>query len=433
MTSPVLRRRQGNVMSRAVLSWLCGAFIGISAAHAGDWPQVLGPARNGIASDEHLLTAWPEDGPRTLWHRPVGDGFSGVAVAQSRAIVFHRIRDEEVVEALDAVTGQSHWKVSFPTRYSPAFTSDGGPRAVPLLHEGRVFLFGARGQLVCLNLADGKLVWQRDTYEDFSSRRPFKGEPPEGYFGCGSTPLIEGDRLVLNVGGESKDAGVVAFDIATGRTVWQATRERASYSSPVAATIGGRRHIVMATRLQLLSLDPKDGRVLFQQPFGKLGPSVTAASPVVMGDQIFITGSYGFGAMLLKVGPTGAMPLWEDDELLSSQYTTSIVHDGLLYGVHGREDIGVAELRCVDPKLKQVVWQAREFGYATLILADSQLLIMKTDGQLVMASPDRRGFKELGRTRLFAGTTRALPALSNGLLYVRDDSTLKCVDLRPAR
>lgn len=403
----------------------------VSPARAGDWPQILGPARSGIAVDEKLAEKWPNGGPRTIWQKPVGDGYSGTAVSGGRVILFHRLDDEEVVECLHQETGQVFWKRGFETRYQPSYTSDGGPRAVPLIHQDRIFLYGARGGLYCVALADGKVLWKRDLYDDFSSRKTTRGEPPEGYFGFGSTPIVEGDRLVLNVGGDTKEAGIVAFHINTGETLWKATRERASYSSPVAATIGGQRHLIFATRLNVVSVDPENGRLLLQFPFGQLGPAVTAANPLVLNDNhIFITASYGFGATYAMAGPSGVVRLWESDDILSSQYTTPILHNGLLFGIHGRQDIGEAELRCVDPKLKQVLWSRERFGYATLILAGGRLLAMKTDGELVMVQPDAKSYQETARARLLTETSRALPALSNGRFFVRDTSTLKCIDLR---
>ncbi len=401
-----------------------------TVANAGDWPQILGPDRNGIAKDEKLADAWPAGGPKAVWEKPVGDGFSGAAVVGDRLIVFHRPGDDEVIECLNAKTGKRIWSQSFSSAYEPSYTNDRGPRAVPLVHDGRVYLYGARGGLHCVNLSDGKPIWSRNTYEDYSSKRPSRGEPPEGYFGFGSTPIVEGNLLVLNVGGHSKEAGIVAFDRKSGKTVWKATDEKATYSSPVAATIGGQRHLIFVTRLSTVSVDPKNGRTLFRFPFGRLGPAATGANPVVIGDQVFVTGSYNFGAVLARVGRSGSKEIWSSDDVLSSQYTTSILHDGALYGVHGRQDAAAAALRCIDPETRRVHWEKRGFGYATMILADEKLLIMKTDGTLVLAEPTTKAFKELDSAPLFTDTCRALPALADGLLYVRDTKTLKCFDLR---
>jgi outer membrane protein assembly factor BamB len=401
-----------------------------SQSIAGDWPQILGPDRIGIAAnDEKIADSW-KVAPKTLWSQDVGDGFSGIAVSKGIAIVFHRQRDEEVVQALNAKTGKQIWQAKFATEFVPSFTADRGPRAVPLIHNGFVYLYGARGGLHCVSLKDGKQVWSRDTYVDFSSKRPSRGEPPEGYFGFASTPIVEGQLLLLNVGGYQKDAGIVAFDLKTGKTVWKSTDEKASYSSPVAATIGGRRHVVFATRLKVLSVDPKNGRVLFEFPFGRLGPTVTAANPLVLGDRVFITASYNFGAKLAKVGATGSVELWDSDEVMSSQYTTCIQHEGALIGIHGRQDQGLADLRCINPTTKKTLWNESRFGYATMIKADGKLIILKTDGTLVLAKASKSGYTELSSHKVMNSTSRALPALSNGLLYIRDTKTLKCLDIR---
>jgi outer membrane protein assembly factor BamB len=405
----------------------------LSAASAGDWPQILGPTRNAVATNEKLAESWPTGGPKELWSKKVGDGFSGVAVKGDRAIVFHRVGDEEVVECLNPATGKVVWSTGFPTKYVPSYTSDRGPRAVPLIDGDHVYLYGARGGLHCVKLADGAKVWSRDIYEDYSSKRPSRGEPPEGYFGYGTTPIIEGDLLLLNAGGFSKEAGIVAFNKLTGKTVWAKTDEKATYSSPVAATFGGQRHVIFATRLNVVSVDPKNGRTLFEFPFGELGPAATGATPVVFDDLVFITGSYNFGAVLARVGRTGSIQVWESDEVLSSQYTTSILHEGAMFGVHGRQDSSPAALRCIDPKTKTIHWEERGFGYATLIKADGKLLIMKTNGEAVLAKLNTKKFEPVASASLFGDatrpTTRALPALANGRLFVRDERTLKCVSV----
>src|SRR5690606_19379790 len=213
-------------------------------------------------------------------------------------------------------------------------------------------------------MATGKPVWSRDTFADYNSGRLHRGEPPEGYFGIGSTPLLEGNALLVNVGGDTKDAGVVAFDAATGKTLWTSTATRASYSSPIATTINGERHAMFVTRFSVVSLDPRNGDVRFEFPFGRPGPAVSAANPVLLGDHLFVSASYGFGAVFARVKASDAEILWTDDELLSSQYTTSVTDGKRLYGIHGRQDVGVAELRCLDPFARKVRWAVPNFGYA---------------------------------------------------------------------
>lgn len=403
----------------------------ITSAIAGDWPQILGPNRNGVAVDERIAASWPDDRPAVLWQRSTGSGFSGVSVSEGVAVLFHRVDDEEIVEGMNAVTGERLWKSSFPAGYVPSYTSDDGPRAPAVIDRGRVYVYGALGDLRCLDLKDGKTLWERNTYEEYNSKKYFRGEPPEGYFGLASSPIVEGDKVIANVGGDAKEAGIVAFSVDTGRTEWKATSERASYSSPVATTAGGKRHVVFVTRLNVISLDPATGAVRFRFPFGRIGPTVNAANPLVFDGYVFATASYGIGSVLAKIGDDGAEIVWQDAEILASQYTTCVEHDGHLFGINGRQDGPLADLTCFDPKTRKVAWTARSFGYATLLRAGDKLLITKTDGTLVLAAANVDKYEELARARICETTIRALPGLSGGLLYVRDTRVLKCLDLRP--
>ena len=425
-----------NITTRTSLAaMILVTYPAIMPAHveAGDWPQILGPNRNGVAVEERIASAWPSSGLKTLWQRDVGSGFAGVAVSKGTAILFHRVGDQEAVEAVAATTGKLVWKSAFAASYVPTFSEDDGPRVVPIIAQGRVYVYGAIGHLRCLDVKTGKVLWERNTYEDFNSKKQFHGEPPEGYFGIASSPILEGDKIIVNVGGDTQEAGVVAFAADTGRTVWKATGERASYSSPAAVTVGGIRHAIFVTRLNVVSVNPDTGKVRFQFPFGRVGPTVNAASPLVFDGHLFVTASYGIGSVLAKISGDHAEVLWRDPQILASQYTTCVESGGHLFGIHGRQDGRRADLRCVDPKARKVLWAERSFGYATLIKVGDKLLILKTDGTLVLAAANPNKYEELARTEVCDNTTRALPALAEGLLYVRDTKVLKCVDLRPSR
>ncbi|MEX0939010.1 MAG: PQQ-binding-like beta-propeller repeat protein [Pirellulales bacterium] len=391
-----------------------------SAASAGEWPQILGPHRNGVADEERIATKWPGGQPPTLWQRDVGSGFAGVAVAGQRVVLFHRVGNEEIAEAMRPDNGHVLWKQSFPARYAGGIDPDNGPRCVPVIANDRVYLLGANGDLHCVSLESGQPLWSRPLNHELEAR--------PNYFGAGSSPLVEGDRVLVNVGGRD-GAGIVALDAQTGKTLWSATDEGASYSSPVAATIDGVRHIIFATRLTCTSVDPRDGSMHFQFPFGRTGPTVNGANPVVLDRHLFLSASYGVGAKLAEITANDARVVWESDDVMSSQYVTAVPHEGILYGIDGRQDIGVARLRAVDPVPGNVLWTHEDFGTAALILADGKLLAMKSDGELVIVEPSAQRYRELARMRLFDETVRALPALSGGKLYVRSTDTLKCIDL----
>lgn len=392
-----------------------------SSVDAGDWPQILGPTRSGIANDESLMTSWPDHGPAVLWSRPVGQGNAGVAVQGTHGVLFHRQGDREVIEAFNVVEGESQWKRGYSTSFVPSVGSEGGPLCVPTIHGQHVVTFGAQGMLTCCDINSGEQKWQRDTHEDF--------EALPGYFGAGSSPLVLDDRVIVNVGGHKTEAGIVAFDLRNGETLWHVTNERASYAAPILRTVAGQPTIICIARTRCLGLAPHDGAIHFDIPFGRMGPTVNAALPVVLDDRLFLTASYAIGAVSARLSEEGAEELWRRRDSLASQYTTPIAHDGVLYAIDGRQDGPPADLVCIDPDTGHRLWIEAAFGYATLIGVGNQLIVVKTDGEIILMNANRRRFDRVSSHRVTSRVLRALPALANGRLYVRDTQTLYCLDV----
>jgi outer membrane protein assembly factor BamB len=392
-------------------SVLAIALLSTSALRAGDWPQILGPTRNGQASDEKLASRWPAGGPKQLWTFKLGSGYAGPAVVGNKAIVFHRQAGQEIVEAVDTASGKSLWKAGFAATYRPGIDPDDGPRSVPLVAENRVFAFGAAGDLRAVSL-DGQPLLERRLYDDYGGK--------EGYIGAGATPILLGGKLLVNVGG--RGAGIVALDPATGKTAWKASDEGSSYSSPAAMRVGGKDYAVFITRMNCVLADPAAGSVTELFPFGRSGPTVNGATPLVLGDKLFVTSSYGVGAKWLQLAGTKATAVWANDESLTSQYATPVAHNGFLYGTHGREDQGVAELRCVEAATGIVRWREPDYGVAHVLLAGEKLLIVGVGGRLALANVNPAKYEELASHQLVEDVTRALPALAAGRLYVRSGS-----------
>jgi outer membrane protein assembly factor BamB len=407
----------------AVLAALVGT-VRLSA----DWPQLLGPTRNGVYSGPPLADSWPAGGPRVVWRKQVGQGFAGPAVAGGRMILFHRIGREEIVESLDAATGASQWRHAYPTTYRDDFGFDEGPRAVPVVAGGRVFTFGAEGVLSALDLANGRQIWSVDTKRRFSV--------PKGFFGQAGSPLVEGGRVIANVGGSDsgKSAGIVSFSAETGAVQWTATNHEASYSSPVSATLGGKQVVLFFTRQALVGLDPATGTPLFQRTWrSRSQASVNAASPVIVNDLIFISATYETGATVLRVTGSTLEPLWASDEALSNHYATSVHHDGHLYGFHGRQEFGQA-LRAVELGTGKVKWSEERFGAGTVLLAGNRLLVLRENGELILAAASPDAFRPVARAQVLQGVVRAYPALSDGFLYARNSAdALVCLDLRATK
>lgn len=395
---------------------------------AGDWPQILGPTRNGIAADEKLVDVFPSTGPPVLWEREVGQGVAGVAVKGERVVLWHRDAEGDRATCCNKLNGDELWQSeSFATNYQSAILDDSGPRCVPLIEGKRVFVYAGNGDLHCLNLDDGRTLWSRSLHADYATGAE------AGYFGAGSTPILSHGKLWVNVGGGRAEAGIVALDPNSGETVWQGTTEGGSYSSPVVATIGGKERLIFLTRMNVLSLDPATGEVDWKVPFGKRGPTVNGANPLLFDYHVFLTAAYGLGGKCLELKLDEPRTVWERDDVMSSQFTTPIIVDGVAYGIDGRQDLGVARMRAFDPKSGEVFWTKEGFGKATLLLADDKLLALKTSGELVMISPDKSEYKELCSAEIMDSTCLALPALSDGLLFVRDQTKLRCIDLRPRK
>lgn len=387
---------------------------------ANDWPQFLGPSRNGAYIGAPLNEKWPSTGPRIIWRKQIGQGLSGPVVAGKRLILFHRVDDREVVESFDALTGVAQWRHAYPTTYRDDFGFDEGPRAVPVVADGIIFTYGAEGKLHAVELSTGKPLWNVDAMRQF--------EVAKGFFGAAGSPLVEGGKVIANVGG--KKAGIVAFDAKTGKVLWTATTDAASYSSGAAATILGRRYAVFLTRASLVGLDPADGQVRFQRPWSaRQAASVNAATPIVVGNRIFVSAEYGPGAGVLQFDGSKLADVWLSDEVLSNHYATSVLHDGRLYGFHGRQEFGPV-FRAVDLQSGKVLWSTGRFGAGSVTLAGNRLVIVRESGELVLAAASPASFQQVAAAQILPATVRAYPALADGILYLRNDDTLVAVDLR---
>jgi outer membrane protein assembly factor BamB len=380
-----------------------------------DWPRIFGPKGDSTSAETGLIASFPDKGPAAAWEREVGEGYAALSVAGGKAILFHRVGGSEWIECLDADTGKGLWKVSYPTAYRDALGKGNGPRATPAIAGDAVVTLGPAGVLTCLALADGKKRWSKNLLTDY--------EVPRSYFGVGTSPLIEGKRVLVNVGGDG--TGVVAFDLATGKESWRSTSQPTSYTSPVGADLAGSRQAVFFTRTGLLMLDPATGKERLSLRWRpRIDASVNAASPVILPDgHVFLSTSYSTGAILLKVTKAGAETVWKNDASLTCHFNTPVAVGEQLYGVHGRQEEG-AKLRCIDWKTGKVRWTEDDFGCGSVLSADGKLWLMSEAGELILAKPNADKFEVLSRARLLTGPVRATLSLSDGLLFCRDDKKL---------
>jgi len=405
--------------------WILIAFgVLLITSDASEWPQFLGPTRNGVYAGNDLARVWPKEGPPKRWEKKIGEGFSGITVANGRAILFHRLGNKEVIEALKVESGEPIWTFDYSCAYRDDFARGDGPRATPAIANEKIITFGAEGMLSCLDSSSGKKIWSVDAKEQFGATK--------GFFGMACSPLVEGNNVLLNMGGKN-GAGIVAFDQQTGRTVWKATDHEAGYSSPVGATVHGRRVAAFLTRSGLVILDPEKGKVHSEFPWrARMAASVNAATPLVIGDLIFLSASYDTGAIVLALKENNKLQeIWSSDEALSNHYATSVHRAGFLYGFHGRQEEGPS-LRCIELKTGRVRWSREQGPAGTVTLADDMLLVLFEDGRLMLAEAASERFRMIAEAQILPFGARAYPAVANGYLYARSKDKLVCVNLGKA-
>ncbi len=388
-------------------------------ASASDWPQFLGPNRDGT-SPETLSPHATTTEPHVLWSRDVGAGFSGPVVVGDRLVLHQRRGAEEILECLDARKGGSPlWKHEYPTEYRDDFGFDEGPRATPTVTAGRVYAFGAEGTLSCVDMREGKVLWSVPTAKSFRANK--------GFFGFACSPLVHNGVVMVNVGG-ANGAGIVGFDAETGAVRWKASNQAASYSSPILATISGEARAVFFTRQGLVVLDPQSGAVRAEFPWrSRMEASVNAAAPLMQGDRVFLTASYGTGAVLLDLHGGQPVTVWSGDESLSSHYASVVARQGYVYGFHGRQEYG-ASLRCIEAATGAVKWSFDGLGCGSVTMVGDTLMVLTEGGELVFAPATPDGFRPLGRFQVLGTGTRSFPAFSDGRLYARDTKRLVCLE-----
>lgn len=390
---------------------------------AQDWPQILGPERNGQAVGHRpIAAAWPQP-PKLDWQIGLGSGFGGAAIVGEQVLVLHRVGNDEILQSVELSTGMERWQAKWPASYAASYNPDNGPRCVPSVSDGKAICYGAAGDLTCVDIDHGKLLWQR------SLRREYGAD--DGYFGAGSAPLVVGQLAIVCLGG--RDAGIVAIDIHSGKTRWTATKYDASYAAPIA--IDSATALVV-TRLHTVLINVSDGQVLGEVAFGSRGPTVNAATPIpIAPDRYFLTASYGVGAMLLSTQGRKLSSLYAGSPVLSSQYNTPVTVAGRILGIDGREDVGVASLRAIDGERLAVEWEEAGFGVAHLLAIGTQVLALKVTGELLLIDGAADHFEPLATTTLAAGSYRAPPALSANRLIVRStnqalgSSQLSCISI----
>jgi outer membrane protein assembly factor BamB len=439
---------------------LClGVLVVMAAAvRADDWPQWLGPQRDGIWREAGIVDKFPAKGLTAKWRTPLGAGYAGPAVADGKVYVMDRILDKgttnpknpfgrdavngtDRIVCLDAATGQEVWKHSYPSKYEVSYPA--GPRTTPVVSGGKVYALGTMGELFCLDAAKGTVLWSKNFPKDYDTRVPT--------WGWSASPLLDGNRLICIVGGKGSVA--VAFDKDTGKEVWKAlSADEPGYCPPMIYQLGGKRQLIIWHPEAVNGLDPETGKVYWTQPF-KVRSGLSIPTPRVEGDRLFVSSFYN-GSLMLQFDKDKAEPrvLWKGKsnseqpkrtDGLHAIMTTPFLKDGMIYGV-----CSYGELRGLKEDSGERVWESLQLTGSTeggsdrwnnafLVAQGDRFFCFTEKGDVVIARLTPKGYEEISRANILKPDNRmpgrpviwSHPAFANKCIFARNDSEIVCVPL----
>ena len=391
-------------------------------AQVSDWAQWGGPHRNFISDTKGLATSWPATGPRRVWQRELGEGYSAIAVERGTLFTMYRKGDNEVAVALDAATGKTIWEYSYAAPFAPEYDmSNGpGPHATPLVSGNLVFTSGATGKLHCLDKKTGKVLWSHDLIREFQGTVRVNG------YSC--SPIAYKDTVVMMVGGPS--SSLVAFNRQNGSVVWKKHDFRNSTSSPIIIDVDGQDQLVAFMWGDIVGVDPNNGNLLWSHAH-PAEHGLNTSTPVWGPDNLlFVSSGYGGGSRVLKLSRTGGKTTVEEvwaNSLMRIHFTNAIRIGDLIYGSSG--DFGPAPFTAVNVKTGNVVWRHRSFPRASFLFADGRFIILDEDGQLLLATPTAAGLTVTSKAELLSNPAWTVPSLSGTRLYLRDRKNIVALEL----
>ncbi|TWT43036.1 Outer membrane protein assembly factor BamB precursor [Thalassoglobus neptunius] len=414
---------------------------------ADDWPQWMGPSRDNVWREANLIERFPDEGPKIAWRTPVSGGYSGPAVAHSRVVITDYMTQEDVnvenfqrkqfsgterVHCLNEQTGEVLWTHQYPVNYEISYPA--GPRCTPVISDNLVYTLGAEGNLFCLGLHDGEIIWSKNLTEDYNVQTPL--------WGYAGHPLLDGDRLICIVGGEGTHA--VAFHATTGEEIWRArSSSQQGYSPPLIVNIAGIRQLLLFQPSEVAAVNPENGELYWSLPYEATNGS-TIMSPIVSGNYVYV-GGYSNKNMLIKVSEDGlnAEAVWKDlpKQAVSPINVQPIRVDETIFGF---DQNGL--LYGIDVQSGNRIWHSGELlntdrpigsGTAFLVRQEDRYWIFNELGELVIAKLSRDGYEEIDRAKVIDQTNTAfgrdvvwsMPAFANKRAYIRNGRECICVEL----
>ncbi len=367
------------------------------------WTDFRGPRRDGIATEQKILTEWPAVGLKPLWKQPIGGGYASFVFGGGRAYTIEQRREKEFVTAYDVKTGKEVWAHSYAANFQESMGGD-GPRATPTFHGGRVYSMGATGEMRVLDANTGRVVWAKNILTEHRASNLM--------WGMCASPLIVDDKAIVQPGGSNGNS-VVAYDKETGKKVWGSLDDQQAYTSPMLVTLDGKRQILTVTGKRAVGLEVETGKLLWEYPW-VTQYDVNASQPVLVGDKrVLLTAGYGHGAGLIEVSQGKASKLWENNRM-KNRFNSAVQFEGHVYGL---DESIFSCLRIADG---EQMWKGGRYGYGQVILAAGHLIVLTEQGELVLVKPTPEKLEEVAKFEALSGKTWNVPAMEGGVLLVRN-------------
>ena len=373
------------------------------------WTSFRGPDRDGHYRQQPVRTDWGR-ALTPLWKQPVGGGYASFVIAESRAFTIEQRGGRELAAAYDLATGRELWTTAWDARFP---SSMDGPRATPTWNDGRLYVLGATGEFRALDAATGRTLWRTNILADAGA-----GNIDHG---MSASPLVVDDTVVVLPGGDN-GRSVVAYDRQSGKRVWSTLDDRASYSSPMLVTLAGVRQILTFTATRLVGLSPENGTLLWEFDW-----NIAVSQPLITApDRVFVSTDYGAAMLQLAAGADGqltARELWRTTRM-NNKFTSSVLHNGFIYGLD--ESI----LACIDATTGDLKWKGGRYGYGQVLLASGHLIVVTEQGELALVRADPTAHQEITRFPAIEGKTWNHPAMSDGILLIRNIEEMAAFNLR---
>jgi outer membrane protein assembly factor BamB len=393
-----------------------------ASAQSQEWTQWGGPSRNFKSEVKGLAATWPATGPKRLWNRELGEGYSGIAASSGALYTMYRKGGQEIVVALEADTGKTIWEYGYDSPFKNSYEeAGGGPYAMPLIIGDQLYAAGATGKLHCLDKKTGKVVWFHDLYKEFNGSRMD--------FGYSCNPFAYKNMIIMLVGGRGHS--IMAFNQKDGGVVWQKQDFANGYSTPVLINVDGQDQIVAFMSKDVVGVDPNNGDLLWSHPHTTDNHFAISMPVWGEGNLLFASSSYGGGSRCLQLtrqdGKTNVKELWNNNRV-RVHFSTIVRVGDYVYCSSGHS--GPAFFTAINVKTGEVAWQDRTFAKASFLYVDGKFIIVDEDGHLGLATATPEGFKIISKVDLLKSNAWTVPSLVGTKLYVRDRKTIMALDLR---